>query len=175
MPVFYQGNAGKVIRLPDRAAQGAISMGRISAGEGGEEISFSEHRTIITRVGVSASGNYQFLHTIGNDVYVYVFGDRMGQITVHGLGFSAGCDPTGKRRRRVQLGNQVNNRAKSHGLELLARWYQKYRIANNREPVTITIGIETTIRGFVIGLNADVADTESRTAQFQLTLASLPI
>jgi hypothetical protein len=40
---------------------------------------------IITRVTLVQQGNIQFLHTLGNNVYIYVFGDRIGAIT----GFTA--------------------------------------------------------------------------------------
>jgi hypothetical protein len=161
MPVIFSQNTGRVVAVEDRVAQGAISMGGISGtaltGDNTGDINFGRHRTIITRIGMSVSGNYQFLHTIGQDVYVYVFGDRMGQITIHGLSFSQGCEDDGK-----------------HGFELLYDWYNAHRIANNKFPVTVTIGTKTTFRGFITALNGDVQDPLHRTIQFQLTVAVLP-
>lgn len=151
-----QGNTGRVISITDKAAAGAISLADIE-GEGGN-ISFSTHRTIITRVGVSSAGNYQFLHTIGNDVYIYVFGDRMGQITLHGISFSQGCDDS--------VGET--------GFELLSKWYFANRIASRKAPVKVTIGTSLGFRGFVTELRGDVQDSIHRTVQYQLTVSLLP-
>ena len=93
MPVVFGSNTGRVIAIEDKVAQGGISLGNITAN--GEPIYFGNFNTIITRIGVAAAGNYQFLHTIGNDVYIYVFGDRMGDVTLHGLSFANGCPAGG--------------------------------------------------------------------------------
>lgn len=156
MPVLFEGNTGRVIAIDDRVASGAISLARVS-GSGGE-ISYQVHNTIITRLGVSAAGNYQFLHTIGNDVYIYVFGDRMGQITLHGLSFAQKCS-----------GNEA-----PHGFELLFNWYEKNRVATRKAPVTVTIGIGKTFQGFLTALTGDVQDPLHRTIQYQLTMSLLP-
>ena len=159
MPVVFSKNTGRVISVADSVAEGAISLGNVD-GEGGK-ISFSQHKTIITQVGLSAAGNYQFLHTSGNDVYVYGFGDRMGQVTLHGLSFSADC-AAGKDEKS------------QHGFELLYKWYAANRIAVRRDPVTVTIGLETTFQGFLTALTATVQDPMHRTIQFQMTIATLP-
>lgn len=151
-----QGTTGRVVSITDKAAAGAISLANVE-GAGGK-ISFSEHRTIITRVGISSAGNYQFLHTIGNDVYIYVFGDRMGQITLHGISFSQGCDSAGGET----------------GFELLSKWYFANRIAQRKSPVKITIGTNLGFRGFVTALSGDVQDSIHRTVQYQLTISLLP-
>jgi hypothetical protein len=156
MPVLFESNTGRVIAIEDKVAAGAISLARVT-GSGGA-ISYQVHNTIITRLGLSSAGNYQFLHTIGNDVYIYVFGDRMGQITVHGLSFAQQC-PGG---------------SGPHGFERLLTWYDQNRVAVRKEPVTVTIGVGTTIQGFVTALTGDVQDPAHRTIQFQLTIAVLP-
>jgi hypothetical protein len=160
MPIVFSRNTGRVISLPDAVAAGAISLAQVS-GSGGN-ISYAVHNTIITRVGVSAAGNYQFLHTIGNDVYVYVFGDRMGQIVIHGLSFAQKCTGGG------------GSDSGPHGFEKLFEWYEKNRIAVRKAPVTVTIGIGKSFEGFVTALSGDVQDTQHRTIQFQLTVSLLP-
>ena len=161
MPVLFENNTGRVIALDDKVAAGAISLAAVT-GAGGP-ISYQSHNTIITRLGVSAAGNYQFLHTIGNDVYIYVFGDRMGQITLHGISFAQKC-----------TGNSSNTSATNHGFEALLEWYEKNRVAAYKNPVTVTIGLAKTIRGFVVGMTGDVHDPQHRTIEFQLSIAVLP-
>lgn len=160
MAVLFQGNAGRVKAIRDNVSQGCISLGDIKVN-GVSPFSSRPLESIITRVGVSAAGNFQFLHTIGNDVYVYVFGDRMGDITLHGLSFAGGtCGESG--------------RAGRHGFEELFKWYTANRIAVQKVPAKVTIGRDTTFTGFLIGITGDASDSKSRTIQFQLTISLLP-
>lgn len=162
MPVIFAGNTGRVFAADDKVAQGSISLGNVT-GVGGDLAGFGTGslNTIITRIGVSSSGNYQFLHTIGNDVYVYVFGDRMGEITLHGLSFAQDC-------------NNGKNAQGPHGFERLFDWYQKSRLAVNPNPVTVRLGFKTIFKGFMTGITGDVNDSMTRTIQFQLTISLLP-
>lgn len=158
MPVVFARNTGRVVSVEDKVAAGAIQLGNVT-GDGGR-ISYQAHNTIITRLGISAAGNFQFLHTIGNDVYVYVFGDRMGQVQLHGLSFSDKCPDSGG--------------GEDHGFELLFRWYSANRIAARKAPVRVTIGRGTNFDGFVTALTGDVQDALHRTIQFQMTISLLP-
>lgn len=47
---------------------------------------------IITSLSLELSGNYQFLHTLNDFIYVYSFGDRIGTLNVSGVGFTKTCD-----------------------------------------------------------------------------------
>lgn len=158
MPVVFESNTGRVVSVPDAVAAGAISLAKV---EGSGAITYAVHNTIITRVGISAAGNYQFLHTIGNDVYMYVFGDRMGQVVIHGLSFAQQC----------QGGTAANT---DHGFERLFKWYKENRVAVRKDPVIVTIGVNTAFKGFITALNGDVQDPVYRTIQFQITISLLP-
>ena len=171
MAVVFQSNTGKVVALPDKVAQGSFSL-----VEADPNITYSGEKSIITRVGISCAGNYQFLHTIGNDVYIYVFGDRMGEVTLHGISFQGDCQGGGGGgiagvNPTTTLGNPATGK---HGFELLYDWYKKNRIAARQTPIDVTIGTGTTFRGFVTSLTGDVQDTLRRTIQFTITIALLP-
>ena len=155
MPVIFEQNTGRVISVPDTVAAGTLQLASVEP-----TIDFKTYQTIISRVGVSVSGNYQFLHTIGQDVYIYVFGDRMGQVVLHGTSFS--------------LTTKKTTGGEAHGFDLLYKWYNKNRIAAKREPVVVTIGRQTTFSGFVVALSGDAQDSIYHTISFQLTLAVLP-
>lgn len=158
MPVVFARNTGRVFMLPDAVAEGAISMGHVV---GDMPITFTQHTTIITRIGVAAAGNFQFLHTIGNDVYIYVFGDRMGQVDLHGICFAQPC---------VDGGVSIPE----HGFEKLFKWYESNRISVRREPVVVTIGVNKSFQGFVTALTGDAQDAQTRTINFNLTISLLP-
>tara|TARA_R110000824_G_scaffold25455_2_gene88678 strand:+ start:11242 stop:11781 length:540 start_codon:yes stop_codon:yes gene_type:complete len=175
MPVIFGGNTGSVVAIRDNVSEGSISLGNVSGGrDGGQEafgLGAAPFNSIITRIGVSAAGNYQFLHTIGNDVYVYVFGDRMGDITLHGLSFAQPCQRVTSNASRnippVPFDGQ-------HGFEKLFDWYSMNRIAATPKPARVRIGAKTTFKGFITGCTGDVADSKTRTIQFQLTISLLP-
>ncbi len=150
MPTFFEGPAGRTIAFTDMHAQGSTSLARISP-----EISWDGQRSIITRVTVSQQGNYQFLHTIGNDVYIYVFGDRVGSVTISGLSL-------------------VRCNADGHGFEDIMAWYQNYRVAAMKSPLEVTIGDGLVIEGFLTGITGDVVDPGTRIMQFGLQLATIP-
>jgi len=156
MPVVFARNTGRVVSVEDKVAAGALQLGNV-IGAGGR-ITYQAHNTIITRLGLSAAGNYQFLHTIGNDVYVYVFGDRMGQVRLHGLSFADKCPAS----------------VEDHGFELLFRWYEQNRIAARKAPVRVNIGRGTNFDGFVTALTGNVQDALHRTIQFEMTISLLP-
>ncbi|NDD53048.1 hypothetical protein EBZ39_04075 [bacterium] len=46
---------------------------------------------IVMGVTLEMAGNYQFLHTVNDFVYFYAFGDRVGSLTVTGIGFLKMC------------------------------------------------------------------------------------
>ncbi len=174
MPVIFGGNTGDVVAIRDNVSEGSISLGNVSGGRDGGQEAFGlgtrPFNSIITRIGVSAAGNYQFLHTIGNDVYVYVFGDRMGDITLHGLSFAQSCSN--------QFPQSVAALPESggllHGFESLFNWYSENRIAATPLPAQVRIGWNTTFKGFITGCTGDVADSKTRTIQFQITISLLP-
>ena len=153
MPTFFTSNGkapvGRTVGIPD-----FHTMGTVRFFDMDPPIMAATHSSIITRVQLSHQGNYQFLHTIGNDVYVYVFGDRMGSITVSGLSMQ-GCGVA------------------NHGIEYVMAWYRQNRIANRQIPVIISIG-QASARGFVIGFSGDVVDPSVRLVQYGLQIATLP-
>lgn len=156
MPLFSHV-PGRVVALPQKHVVGSV-FGVSAIGGSGAPISFEQHKTIITKIGVGMAGNYQFLHTLGNDVYVYVFGDRMGQIVLHCLSFAATCPET-------------DNSA--HGFNSLLNWYKDNRIAASEKLVSVQIGSEV-FHGFLVGSNPELSDPETKLVQTQLIIALMP-
>jgi hypothetical protein len=173
MPIIFEKNAGRVILIPDRSAEGLISLGNVDGATG--RITYQTHKSIITRIGYSAAGNYQFLHTIGNDVYLYVFGDRMGTVELHGISFAEKCSEFEPRELTGETHTTVPQPSGSaHGFEEIIDWYKQSRVAAYRPPVTVTIGRETSFKGFVTGMSGDVQDTMRRTVNWRISVAILP-
>jgi hypothetical protein len=155
MPFLFERNVGRVAEIQDPVAEGIFSLAEITADA--SDISYASMRSIITKIGVSSACNFQFLHTIGNDVYVYVFGDRMGQIVISGISFQEGCYT-----------------ATGHGFNRVYDWYTQNKLSNRTEPVIVTVGQNTIFKGFITSLSSDVNDSQNRTISFQLQMSVLP-
>ena len=102
----------------------------------------------------SSTGNYQFLHTINDAVYVYVFGDRVGSLVVGGIAFGVPCGG----------GNGIT--------EVILR-YNQHRIAATGNPVIVGFA-DLAFPCFLTGFNVDTADPETHTAQWALRFNFFP-
>lgn len=52
---------------------------------------------IITEFSLELSTNHQFLHALDRKIYLFPFGDRIGELTVTGMAFTGGyCSPGGQ-------------------------------------------------------------------------------
>ena len=153
----FEGAVGRVVALEDPAAQGVMYVTDIAA----DPITLNATRSIITRVTCSQQVNLQFLHTMGKHVYVYVFGDRMGQIGLSGLSFAGECSD-----------EQGNN--ESHGVVEMFDWYRRNKASKQAEPILVNIGMRDNLNGFVSGFTFDVVDPSTQMVQWNLTIAALP-
>lgn len=113
---------------------------------------------IITDIGYRQSVNAQFLPSLADLIYVYVFGDKMGDVRISGLCFDMTCNDTSTRFQGVR-------RALSY--------YSQHRASVENKSVNVTIG-RTEINGFLIDMNVQTANQEYKTMSFVLTLAALP-
>ena len=115
MPIIFSGQPGRVVAIQDPAVA-ASSSGPLSV-EGWS--GFQGFRSIITRCMLSSACNAQFLHTLGGDIYVYTFGDRIGQFAVSGLAFSNSCAGSG-----------------GPGIGSVLQYYNNNRVAKRESPLT---------------------------------------
>jgi len=110
---------------------------------------------IVTQAATNENGNFQFLHTLNETIYVYVFGDRIGELQVSGVAFGTPCDDS------------------PNGINEIIRAYRRNRLSERGGPVTVSFG-STPYRGFLTGINVDVADAERQLAQWALRFHSFP-
>jgi hypothetical protein len=157
MPTIFSNRAGAVVQLDDPAVQCTTRLlsfgrnGRLSDG-----IAFQSEQSIVTRLTVSEQSNLQFLHTLGSQIFIYAFGDRIGQIGLAGLSFACACPDDG-----------------SLGIEKMLLWYRARRAAKRQTPVRVIIGRQA-IEGFVTQFSAEVVDPSMNLTQWAVQLASLP-
>ncbi len=146
-------NRGRVAVLENPlAAAGSVLQ---VEGWGG----FQAFKAIFTRIHIAEQTNHQFLHTLGNRIYLYVFGDRIGQIGLTGLAFWDNCSavPGG----RIGAAHVLN-------------YFRTQKLSVRAEPIKITIDPTTVFECYMQGFNASVINTAQRMYQFHLNLALIP-
>lgn len=126
-------------------------------------LGFEGFKAIITGVQFGSQCNFQFMHTLGGMVYLYVFGERMGQLAMSGLAFDAICT------------SSSDVRADKHGIEFVKEYYDNNNLANRKTPITVTIGQNLAIAGYLAGLQCGVVTPiDKRIYQFDMQLMVPP-
>jgi len=110
---------------------------------------------ILQGITLSSSGNYQFLPTIGNFTYVYVFGELMGDITITGLAMAGNCP-----------GNS------SHGMGNAMDYYSEYAIGNTGIPILINMA-GFAFSAFLVSGTWGYTDPKTRIGQFQYNFKAI--
>lgn len=120
---------------------------------------FPAIRAVITNISAHTQTNYQLLHTLREYIYVYVFGERIGDMAIGGLLFSEACVAPGA----------------PSGIEQLSDYYNQYRLSNYGAPLTVQIGLSglARVRGFLVGARTDLVDATHQLGQFSLILKTL--
>lgn len=106
MPVIMTPCAGAVQVARTCGGGGEFLTITVSAAGGDGAQAFDG---IVTGMSLNLAGNYQFMHTLKDLIYVYAFGDRIGDLTISGLGFLNPCAAPGADvPARMRLFNQYN-------------------------------------------------------------------
>jgi len=161
MPAFFAHTRGAVSRVSGLTDQGILPFWiEIEDTDIGGPVN-PNTRAIITQAAIVENGNYQFLHTLQETIYVYVFGDRIGELRVSGLAFSNPCQSGGG-----AIGGES-------GMKQIIDAYRENRLAEKGGPVNGNFG-ETPYKGFLTGMNMDVADPERNLGQWAFRFHTFP-
>lgn len=132
-----------------------IPMNLFLEGWGG----YPFYKSIITSFRVQTQSGVQFLHTLRDFIYVYSFGERIGDMTLSGVSFAFQCE---------------TQDILYHGLEYALAYYLLNRAATRPTPVTVVLGGGTPFFGFLVGMNMELADTERVLGNFNYTFKIIP-
>lgn len=157
MPAFFAHSRGSVSRV-----DGQVQVGLLPFSVRLQDMDFGgledlNSRAIITQAGILENGNYQFLHTLDETIYVYVFGDRIGELRVAGICFSNLCQADGASSGMAQI---INN-------------YQRNKLSARGGPVLVNFG-EITYKGFLTGMQLDVSDPDRNLGQWAFRFHTFP-
>ena len=116
---------------------------------------FEPLASIIVAPSIGQRVNAQFQASLKKAVYVYVFGDQMGNVIIHGIAFAGLC------------------RGNASGLKDVFGYYKDFRASKRDKPLTVTFG-EETISGFLVAMTMSPKDPDYMMVDFALTISSLP-
>lgn len=145
MPGFFAHARGTVIRMPGPHRGNIPFKVRIPGGP--------LSRGIITQCKIEHEGNFQFAHSIGGTVYVYIFGDKIGSLVVGGTAFGVTCG--------------------GEGVSEVIQRYNSNRIAAAGRPVTVGVA-QVAFPCFLTGFSLDASDPETQLAQWALRFNIFP-
>ena len=117
---------------------------------------FDPLAALIDAPSVSQQVNVQFQPSLGGPVYVYVFGDQMGNISISGTVFAGLC------------GNASNS-----GLREIVEYYNSNRASQRSEVVTVTYGSDS-FEGFLTKLMLRPQDPLAMLTGFTIVINTLP-
>jgi hypothetical protein len=110
----------------------------------------------VTGFRLELSSNHQFLHTLNNFIYVFSFGDRVGELTISGV-VVTGCSNSN---------TGETNTSKSSISDLYKRYLER-RLATNLKPSLITIGdSDISLLGFLTGMSMEIPNPAMPIAQW---------
>ncbi len=135
-------NPGRVVAMETSALPIRVTM---------ECWNGKDFKAIITAVSVSNQGGYQFIHSLRDYIYVYIFGERIGELTVSGVTFMGSCDSS--------------TGGGDSGIEAVLQYYEEMRATKRLKPVDVQIGI-TLFKGFLLSARADITDASTGLGQF---------
>lgn len=117
-------------------------------------------KSIITSATIASEGNFQFMNTMKNSIYVYVFGEKIGEIVISELSFPGLCGGI------AQIGLDS-------GFERVMNYYDTGRISRTGAPGIITVG-RRGFPGFMTAFNGSISNPRTGISQFALRFQIFP-
>lgn len=114
----------------------------------------------ITGFTLDLGTNHQFLHSLDEFIYVFPFGDRVGELTITGLGFLGACNESA-----------ADGQDQQETTKGIYDYYIKKRLSQKEgfEPTRITISkTQTPLLGFLTGLHMETLRPEMPIVQWVL-------
>ena len=113
----------------------------------------SAQNAVLSGVSANTQGNYQFLLTMRNYTYVYVFGEKMGDIVVSGIA-------------ALECGETL------HGLTYAMDYYNANRLGFTGAPIALQFATYI-VNAFLVGGSFQYMNPKSRLAKFQFKFKTI--
>lgn len=149
MPSIFSPAVGAVTKVSGGSSE---SIFTISFGGGSGSL-----RAPVTGFALEQNGNFQFLHTVNDFIYVYSFGDRVGELVISGIGFAKTCSSA--------------NDAKLCGVLDFYNANKLSKVGN----LSVTLGdCAPPFFAFLTGMRMELQDPRTLVAQWSLRLNVVP-
>jgi hypothetical protein len=146
---IFETNPGTVVAIQTDATPFSLYVGNWGDYDG--------FKSIITGFEVQTQDGVQFMHSLQDFIYVYTFGERIGNISVSGISFFDDCtDPI------------------YHGLEYVYGYYLANRTSERGAPISLVMGLSSPFYGFLVGLSMGLTDPDSMLGQFRMEFKTIP-
>ena len=149
MADVFNSRTGFVAVIPGQA----VIPGRVKLS------GFDPQAALIAGVDYNQRTNQQFQYALDSSVFIYVFGDEMGNVLVSGMAFPQLCDGS------------------SNGLSEVLKFYAENRASKKSELIEVSIGDEL-ISGFLTQLTVKAVgaawDPIALIQSYTLTINTLP-
>lgn len=109
----------------------------------------------VTGFALEMQGNYQFLHTVNEFIYLYTFGDRICDLILTGVCFTEICPGAN--------GNVTD----------VFQFYKDKRIAVYNKPVEVQLGTLGTFTSFLVGAKLEQPKADNGIVQWVMRFNSL--
>lgn len=155
-------NRGRVTTFSPPGASPGSLVGLTSppGRQGGAEIpwgGFANFKALITDINIVEQTNHQFLHTLGGNIYIYSFGDRIGTLGVGGLAFYDNCSDDQR-----------------PGIAHVLEYFRTVKLTEREAPMKLTIAPDTVLQGYLYRFRGQVTAVEQRLFQWHLDMALVP-
>jgi hypothetical protein len=151
--VFTGGRVGSVARMT------GIRTVTFSLLE--TDPTIAKAKTALQGFSMQDNVNVQFTHTMGDDIYMNVFGNRMGVLTIDGVSFNAEAS-----------GGACDNGP--HGIIKMIEWYEENRASNRLDPIEVKISGQAATQGFLIAATYRANDPMNWVVSYQMQVATVP-
>ena len=150
MPAVFSMKVGQVGRVTP-TGKGVVAF----------TIDFEDNRRgtfIVTEVGIRQGVNAQFLHTLDDAIYIYIFGDRIGDIIISGIAFIEVCG-TG---------------ASGSGVKNVMTYYADNKASQRSGPVLVKFGDGEPFKSYLLESSVNLLKPEMGAAQFTFNFKLMP-
>lgn len=149
MADIFSSRTGYVAVIPGQA----VIPGRIKIS------GFEPTSALIENIGYGQRTNQQFQYALDGSVYIYVFGDEMGNVRINGIIFPLLCD------------------GESTGMKEVLEFYAAKRASKSQDLVEVSIGDEV-ITGFLTALEVSgvgvASDPQAAIQSYTMVINTLP-
>lgn len=150
MPTIFSPCTGAIAKIPGCDTEKVFAVHFDGAN--------GELTVPITGFALEQNGNYQFLHTLNEFIYVYSFGDRIGELVLSGIGFVQTCAS-----------------AESAKLSNILQFYKENKLSENGK-LSVTLGDlpDATFYAFLTGSRLEMQDPKTMLGQWSLRFNVVP-